>query len=369
MQKTFHIIGAGKVGHTLALLLQQQGWQLAAVVSRSGRALWADCCGGRMVPCIADLPRADVLIISTPDDAIAAAAQEAAALPWLHGGVLALHLSGAKSAAALDALAAGAVSIITKPKVGLKSFLDGAANDIIQAVKAAAHSRPGRRASAAVASLSPSPSLSADVILPAAHNASAPLGRTTDRLVAIGTSTGGTQALEYLLSRLPATCPGIAIVQHMPARFTASFAERLNSLSQLEVKEAETGDRLLPGVAIIAPGGKHLLIQRSGTQYLAEVKEGPPVSRHCPSVDVLFRSVAVSAGRNALGVIMTGMGDDGARGMRELHDTGARTIAQDEASCVVFGMPKEAIAHGGVDEVMSLTHITQTLSRPDLRGV
>lgn len=188
---------------------------------------------------------------------------------------------------------------------------------------------------------------------------------TTERIIALGTSTGGTQALEYLLTRLPTNCPGLAIVQHMPARFTASFAERLNSLSMIEVKEAVTGDRLLPGVALIAPGGKHLLILRSGAQYLAEVKEGPPVSRHCPSVDVLFRSVAVSAGHNALGVIMTGMGDDGARGLRELHDTGARTIAQDEASCVVFGMPKEAIALGGVDEVMSLTQIAQTLGRPD----
>ncbi|MER0498601.1 MULTISPECIES: protein-glutamate methylesterase/protein-glutamine glutaminase [Aeromonas] len=266
----------------------------------------------------------------------------------------------------LEAMSAGAISIVTKPSVGIKSFLQQSANDFIQEIRGAVGAKL-RNLLPGAAPLPVTPRRNADEVLsPPAERISF---RTTEKIVALGTSTGGTQALEYLLSRLPATCPGIAIVQHMPARFTASFAERLNGLSQLEVKEAETGDRLLPGVAIIAPGGKHLLIQRSGTQYLAEVKEGPPVSRHCPSVDVLFRSVAVSAGRNALGVIMTGMGDDGARGMRELHDSGARTIAQDEASCVVFGMPKEAIAHGGVDEVMSLTHITQTLSRPDLRGV
>ena len=255
---------------------------------------------------------------------------------------------------ALDALAAGAVSIITKPKVGLKSFLDGAANDIIQAVKAAAHSRPGRRASAAVASLSPSPSLSADVILPAAHNASAPLGRTTDRLVAIGTSTGGTQALEAVLTALPVDTPGVVVVQHMPEKFTAMFAQRLNSLCKIEVREARSGDRVLPGLALIAPGGRHMMVKRNGAQYVVDVVDGPLVNRHKPSVDVLFRSVAKCAGHNALGIIMTGMGDDGARGLKEMLDAGARTIAQDEASCVVFGMPKEAIKHGGVRDVMSL---------------
>ncbi|MGY3894653.1 protein-glutamate methylesterase/protein-glutamine glutaminase [Aeromonas enterica] len=266
----------------------------------------------------------------------------------------------------LEALSAGAISIVTKPSIGIKSFLQQSANDFIQEIRGAVSAKL-RNLLPATNQIAVVPRHNADEMLsPPSERISF---RTTEKIIALGTSTGGTQALEYLLSRLPATCPGIAIVQHMPARFTASFAERLNSLSQLEVKEAVTGDRLLPGVAIIAPGGKHLLIQRSGTQYLAEVKEGPPVSRHCPSVDVLFRSVAVSAGHNALGVIMTGMGDDGARGMKELHDTGARTIAQDEGSCVVFGMPKEAIAHGGVDEIMSLTHITQTLGRPDQRGV
>ncbi len=264
---------------------------------------------------------------------------------------------------ALDALAAGAVSIITKPKVGLKSFLDGAANDIIQAVKAAAHSRPNRRASAAVASLSPSPSLSADVILPAAHNASAPLGRTTDRLVAIGTSTGGTQALEAVLTALPVDTPGVVVVQHMPEKFTAMFAQRLNSLCKIEVREARSGDRVLPGLALIAPGGRHMMVKRNGAQYVVDVVDGPLVNRHKPSVDVLFRSVAKCAGHNALGIIMTGMGDDGARGLKEMRDAGAHTLAEDESTCVVFGMPKEAIRLGGAAEVLPLTRMAEGIGR------
>ena len=263
----------------------------------------------------------------------------------------------------MEALAAGAVSIITKPKVGLKSFLDGAANDIIQAVKAAAHSRPNRRASAAVASLSPSPSLSADVILPAAHNASAPLGRTTDRLVAIGTSTGGTQALEAVLTALPVDTPGVVVVQHMPEKFTAMFAQRLNSLCKIEVREARSGDRVLPGLALIAPGGRHMMVKRNGAQYVVDVVDGPLVNRHKPSVDVLFRSVAKCAGHNALGIIMTGMGDDGARGLKEMRDAGAHTLAEDESTCVVFGMPKEAIRLGGAAEVLPLTRMAEGIGR------
>ena len=264
---------------------------------------------------------------------------------------------------ALDALAAGAVSIITKPKVGLKSFLDGAANDIIQAVKAAAHSRPNRRASAAAANLSPSPSLSADVILPAASNASAPLGRTTDRLVAIGTSTGGTQALEAVLTALPVDTPGVVVVQHMPEKFTAMFAQRLNSLCKIEVREARSGDRVLPGLALIAPGGRHMMVKRNGAQYVVDVVDGPLVNRHKPSVDVLFRSVAKCAGHNALGIIMTGMGDDGARGLKEMRDAGAHTLAEDESTCVVFGMPKEAIRLGGAAEVLPLTRMAEGIGR------
>ncbi|MGY3922820.1 chemotaxis response regulator protein-glutamate methylesterase [Aeromonas jandaei] len=263
----------------------------------------------------------------------------------------------------LEALSLGAVSIITKPSLNVKDFLSSSTQDIIQEIRAAAQAK--------LANILPSTTNTATNLGERAlHSAdvmiSAPTSRsnyqTTDRVIALGTSTGGTQALEFLLTRLPATLPGIAIVQHMPEMFTAAFAQRLNGVSRLEVKEAKTGDRLVRGTALIAPGGKHLLVQRSGAQYYAEVKDGPLVSRHKPSVDVLFRSVAVNAGRNAIGVIMTGMGDDGARGMRELHDTGAKTVAQDEASCVVFGMPKEAIAHGGVDEVMSLQHISQYLA-------
>ena len=187
------------------------------------------------------------------------------------------------------------------------------------------------------------------------------MARTTDQLIAIGTSTGGTQALETVLTRLPATCLGIVIVQHMPEKFTAMFAERLNSLCEIEVREARDGDRVVPGRALIAPGGRHMLLKRSGAQYIVEVTDGPLINRHKPSVDVLFRSVAKFAGSNALGIIMTGMGDDGARGLKELHDAGARTIAQDEASCVVFGMPREAIKLGAADEIMPLSRIPEAM--------
>jgi len=256
--------------------------------------------------------------------------------------------------ATFEALAAGAVAIITKPKVGLKSFLEDASNDIVQAVRSAARANM-RALGASVAPAINRPKLSADAMLsPAAHRA---LERTTDQVVAIGTSTGGTQALEAVLTRLPATSPGIVIVQHMPEKFTAMFAERLNSLSEMEVREARNGDRVVPGLALIAPGGRHMMLKRNGAQYVVDVADGPLINRHKPSVDVLFRSVAKFAGANALGIIMTGMGDDGARGMKEMHDAGARTIAQDEASCVVFGMPKEAIKLGGVDQTMPLGQI------------
>ena len=198
------------------------------------------------------------------------------------------------------------------------------------------------------------PKLTADAILSPADHA---MAQTTDRVVAIGTSTGGTQALERILSVLPRVSPGLVIVQHMPEKFTGAFAERLNTLCEIEVREARTGDRVMPGRALIAPGGKHMLLKRSGAQYHVDIVDGPPVSRHRPSVDVLFRSVAKSAGRNALGIIMTGMGDDGARGLKEMRDVGARTLAQDEASCVVFGMPKEAIRLGGVERVAALDRL------------
>lgn len=257
--------------------------------------------------------------------------------------------------ATFEAMAAGAVSIITKPKIGLKSFLEDASNDIVQAVRAAARAnmRAVRRAPVAV----DGPKLTADAMLSPAPTTHRALERTTDQLVAIGTSTGGTQALEAVLTKLPATCLGIVIVQHMPEKFTAMFAERLNGLCPIEVREAKNGDRVIPGRALIAPGGKHMMLKRSGAQYVVEVVDGPVVNRHKPSVDVLFRSAAKFAGKNALGIIMTGMGDDGARGLKEMHDAGARTIAQDEASSVVFGMPKEAIKLGAVDQVLSLDSI------------
>jgi two-component system chemotaxis response regulator CheB len=267
--------------------------------------------------------------------------------------------SGAQ--ATFDAMAAGAVTIITKPKAGLKSFLEDSSNDIVQAVRAAAKAnlRALPRGGAAAVNNLNRPKLTADVML--APGGATAMARTTDQLIAIGTSTGGTQALEAVLTRLPATCLGIVIVQHMPEKFTAMFAERLNSICDIEVREASNGDRVIPGRALIAPGGRHMLLKRSGAQYQVEVVDGPLVNRHKPSVDVLFRSVAKFAGANALGIIMTGMGDDGARGMKEMHDAGAKTIAQDEASCVVFGMPKEAIKLGGADQVMPLDRIPEAM--------
>ena len=262
--------------------------------------------------------------------------------------VICSSLAEAGMQASFDALAAGAVSVVSKPHGGVRQFLRDSEHELVEAIRAAAVSnlrRLGRAPQVA-------PKLTADVILPA--HAAKPLGRTTERLVAIGVSTGGTQALEQVLSALPATCPGIVIVQHMPETFTRGFAQRLDSLCEISVSEAVSGDRILVGHALIAPGGRHMLVKRSGARYVVEVVEGPLVSRHRPSVDVLFRSAAQAAGPNAMGMIMTGMGDDGARGLREMLDAGARTVAQDEASCVVFGMPKEAIKLGAAREVLSL---------------
>lgn len=263
------------------------------------------------------------------------------------------------AATTMHALAAGAVSIVTKPTLGLKQFLQDSSNDLISAVKAAARANVCRLVPFGGQQVV-SPKLSADAVLPASTHA---MVETTDRVVAIGTSTGGTQALEAVLTSLPRVCPGLVIVQHMPEKFTEAFAARLNSLCKLEVREAKNGDRVMPGRALIAPGGRHMLLKRSGAQYHVDIVDGPPVSRHRPSVDVLFRSVAKCAGRNALGVIMTGMGDDGARGLKELHDTGARTLAQDEETCVVYGMPKEAVKLGAVDRVLPLGDIPAEILR------
>jgi two-component system chemotaxis response regulator CheB len=255
----------------------------------------------------------------------------------------------------MQALAAGAVSIVTKPKAGLKQFLEDDSESLVSAVKAAAKANPRRLAPAAPPVQA---KLTADAILPASAHA---MAETTDRVVAIGTSTGGTQALEAVLTSLPGVCPGIVIVQHMPEKFTGAFAERLNSLCRIDVREAADGDRVLPGRALIAPGGRHMLLKRSGAQYHVEIVDGPPVTRHRPSVDVLFRSVAKSAGKNALGIIMTGMGDDGAKGLKEMHDMGARTVGQDEDSCVVYGMPKEALKLGAVDKELALGRIAHEI--------
>ena len=257
----------------------------------------------------------------------------------------------------MDALEAGAVSIITKPSLGVGDFLRGNEDELANAIRAAAAANTRRLQTRMVA-----PKLTADAIL-AAPGATKAMARTTERFVAIGISTGGTQALEYVLPSLPRTAPGIAIVQHMPEHFTRSFAERLNGLCEIAVKEAATGDRILPGRALIAPGGRHMLVKRSGAQYFVEVVDGPLVSRHRPSVDVLFRSVAKTAGPNALGIIMTGMGDDGARGMKEMSDAGSRTLAQNEESCVVFGMPKEALRMGGVTETIDLQQVPEAIVR------
>lgn len=204
------------------------------------------------------------------------------------------------------------------------------------------------------------PKLTADAIIPP-RRSGANILRSGEAVIAIGTSTGGTQALEAVLKTLPPEVPGIVIVQHMPEKFTTTFAERLNSLCRIEVREAKNGDRLKPGLALLAPGGKHMLLMRSGSSYAVEVVDGPPVSRHRPSVDVLFRSVAQSAGPNATGIIMTGMGDDGAVGLREMFDAGAHTVAQDENSCVVFGMPKVAVELGGVKVVLPLGRIHEAI--------
>ena len=253
----------------------------------------------------------------------------------------------------LAALAAGAVAIITKPKIGLKQFLSDASEDLTSAVKAAAKANVRR--------LQVTSKHSADVILAPADTTRHAMIQTTERVVALGTSTGGTQALELVLTALPRVSPGIVIVQHMPEQFTAAFASRLNGLCQIEVKEAQNNDRVIQGRALIAPGGKHMLLRRNGAQYFVEVVDGPLVNRHRPSVDVLFRSVAKCAGANALGVIMTGMGDDGAVGLLEMRKAGAQTLAQDEKSCVVYGMPKEAFKRGAVGRFVPLEGIAREI--------
>ncbi len=267
------------------------------------------------------------------------------------------------AATSVQAMSAGAVAIVTKPKQGLRDFLSSDAGDLVQTVKEAAAADMRRLRATIPALPSAVQELQKPVTAADIREKATAMAVTTDKLVAIGTSTGGTQALELVLSALPADSPGIVIVQHMPEKFTAAFSERLNKICQIEVREAAHGDRVLDGLALVAPGGKHMQLRRNGAQYQVDIFDGPPVNRHKPSVDVLFRSVAKHAGANALGVIMTGMGDDGALGLLEMHQAGAETLAQDEKTCVVYGMPKEAVKHGAVDRIVPLQEIAGLISQ------
>ena len=279
--------------------------------------------------------------------------------------VMCSSLTEAGSETLMQALEAGAVDVILKPKIAAADHLAETASMIRETVKGAAAARLGTTRRRMVAAGGPTAKLTADAVLPRPSGRA--MAKTTEMIVCVGASTGGTEALRELLVALPANTPGIVIVQHMPEKFTAAFAKRLNSLCEVEVKEAEHGDPVLRGHVLIAPGGKHMLLERQGARYVVSIKEGPLVSRHRPSVDVLFRSAARSAAANAMGVIMTGMGDDGARGMKEMHEVGAFTVAQDEETSVVFGMPKEAIAHGGVDRTVALDQIAREILAADKR--
>lgn len=262
----------------------------------------------------------------------------------------------------LKALELGAVEIITKPQMNTKTFIEESCIRICDAIKSAAQAKLKRRRIEAEPIIVP-PKLSADaVIAPVTGNLS--MIKTTEIVIAVGASTGGTEALTTFLQAMPLDTPGIVIVQHMPEKFTTSFANRLNEICKITVKEAENGDSVIRGRALIAPGNFHMLLKRSGARYYVEVKEGPLVNRHRPSVDVLFRSTARYAGANAIGVIMTGMGGDGARGLLEMKQAGANTIAQDEKTCVVFGMPKEAIKLGAVDKILPLETIAPFVIKP-----
>jgi two-component system chemotaxis response regulator CheB len=261
------------------------------------------------------------------------------------------------SGTAMKALEYGAVEIIQKPRVGTKQFLEESKIRICDAIKAAAIAK--LRKISQVHRIEPK--LTADAVLPKPKSQA--MVETTDKVIVVGASTGGTEAIKVFLEKMPPNSPGIVIVQHMPENFTKSFAHRLDTLCRMNVKEAEDNDTVLTGRVLIAPGNFHTLLKRSGARYYVEVKEGPLVSRHRPSVDVLFRSAARYAGGNAVGVIMTGMGDDGAKGMLEMKEAGVYTIAQDENSCVVFGMPNEAIKLGGVDKIYPLNDIAGAVLR------
>jgi two-component system chemotaxis response regulator CheB len=272
--------------------------------------------------------------------------------------VICSSLTANGSETAIKALEYGAVEIITKPKLGTKQFLEESRIHICDIVKAASHAKVRRKS---LWQMNVQPKLSADAVI--AKSTTKAMVETTEKIVVVGASTGGTEALRVFLESFPPDSPGIVIVQHMPENFTKAFAKRLDGVARISVKEAEDGDTVIRGRALIAPGNKHMLLKRSGAKYFVEIKDGPLVSRHRPSVDVLFRSAARYGGKNVVGVIMTGMGDDGAKGMLEMKQANAFTIAQDEKSCVVFGMPQEAIKLGGVDKVVSLEHIAGEVLR------
>ncbi len=272
--------------------------------------------------------------------------------------VICSGLTGPRTEAAIRALEMGAVDIITKPKVGIRGFLEESAVLLEDTVRAAATARVSKFRRLHKDS---SNYHSADVVIPPSILPASAQHR--EKIVAIGASTGGTEALLQIFEQMPEDCPGIVAVQHMPEGFTAAFAKRLNGICRIEVKEAADGDKVVPGRAYIAPGNRQMLVRRLGSTYFLEVRDGPLVSRHRPSVNVLFRSVAQAAGSSAIGILMTGMGDDGADGLLEMKQAHALTIAQDEASCVVFGMPREAILRGAVDEVLSLSYIPSAILR------
>jgi two-component system, chemotaxis family, protein-glutamate methylesterase/glutaminase len=262
---------------------------------------------------------------------------------------------------ALDALSAGAVAVIAKPRLGLKQFLEDSRRELIQTLKTAALTKP-RRIAAIRQPDGAAAAVKAMAAAPGNH------GLAVNKPIVLGASTGGTQAIEVVLTHMPADSPGIVIVQHMPEKFTAMYAERLDGICAVNVREARDGDRVQRGVVLIAPGGKHLQLRKAGGQYFTVVSDGPPVNRHKPSVDVLFQSAAECAGKDVMAIMLTGMGNDGARGMKLLHDGGARTVAQNEESCVVFGMPMEAIRLHAVDEVIPLSQVAGAILRFDQRA-
>jgi two-component system chemotaxis response regulator CheB len=267
-------------------------------------------------------------------------------------------LTGDRTKAAIRALEIGAVDIITKPKIGVRGFLEESAILLEDTVRAAAKARVSRIRELHACSFKNN---SAHPVIPAVTLPE--YAQRSEKIVAIGASTGGTEALLHVLERMPENCPGIVAVQHMPEGFTAAFAKRLDGICRIDVKEASDGDKIVPGRAYIAQGNRHMLVHRSGSKYFLEVRDGATVSRHRPSVDVLFRSTARAAGASAVGILMTGMGDDGADGLLEMKQAGALTIAQDEASCVVFGMPREAILRGAAREILSLSGIASAILR------